>query len=89
MGNANALGEHALGMLLSLMNKLNLAHQSIQQGEWLREAHRGEELEGKTVGIIGYGNMGKSFAQKLQGFDVSEVIYTTLKLKFLIHSHVK
>lgn len=81
MGNANAVGEHALGMLLSLMNKLNLAHQSIQQGEWLREAHRGEELEGKTVGIVGYGNMGKSFAQKLHGFDVSEVIYYDIETK--------
>ena len=51
LGNANAVGEHALGMLLSLMNKLRLAHQSIQAGEWLRESHRGEELEGKTVAV--------------------------------------
>lgn len=75
MGNANAVGEHALGMLLGLMNKLRLAHQSIRAGDWLRETHRGEELEGKTVGIIGYGNMGRSFAKKLKGFDVKEVIY--------------
>jgi len=81
LGNANAVGEHALGMLLSLMNKLRLAHQSIQAGEWLRESHRGEELEGKTVGIIGYGNMGKSFAKKLIGFDIKEVIYYDIVAK--------
>ena len=81
LGNANAVGEHALGMLLGLMNKLRLAHQSIQAGEWLRETHRGEELEGKTVGIIGYGNMGKSFAKKLIGFDVNEVIYFDIDTK--------
>lgn len=81
LGNANAVGEHALGMLLGLMNKLRLAHQSIQAGDWLRETHRGEELEGKTVGIIGYGNMGKSFAKKLIGFDVNEVIYYDIDTK--------
>ena len=81
MGNANAVGEHALGMLLGLMNKLRLAHQSIQAGEWLRETHRGEELEGQTVGIIGYGNMGKSLAKKLLGFDVKEVIYYDIEPK--------
>ena len=81
MGNANAVGEHALSMLLGLMNKLRLAHQSIQAGEWLRETHRGEELEGQTVGIIGYGNMGKSFAKKLLGFDVKEVIYYDIESK--------
>ncbi|MGB0366956.1 MAG: NAD(P)-dependent oxidoreductase [Flavobacteriaceae bacterium] len=81
LGNANTVGEHALGMLLGLMNKLRLAHQSIQAGEWLRETHRGEELEGKTVGIIGYGNMGKSFAKKLLGFDVKEIIYYDIETK--------
>ena len=78
MGNANAVGEHALGMLLGLMNKLRQAHLSIQAGEWLREFHRGEELEGKTIGIIGYGNMGKSFAKKLHGFEVKKVIFHDL-----------
>jgi len=77
-GNSNAVGEHALGMLLSLFNKLHRGDQSIRDGNWLREHHRGLELEGKIVGIIGYGTMGKSFAKKLQGFDVQEVIYHDL-----------
>ena len=78
-GNRNAVGEHALGMLLGVMNKLRIAHQSIAAGSWLREEHRGWELEGKTVGIIGYGNTGKSFAKKLQGFnDVKVLCYDIL-----------
>ncbi|WP_414655412.1 2-hydroxyacid dehydrogenase [Flavobacterium sp.] len=73
-GNRNAVGEHAIGMLLSLLNKLNRADRLVREGKWIREGNRGYELEGKTVGIIGYGNMGKSFAKKLRGFDV-EVIF--------------
>lgn len=74
-GNRNAVGEHALGMLLSLFNKLNKADQEVRTGKWQREANRGIELDGKTVGLIGYGNMGKSFAKKLRGFEVEVLCY--------------
>jgi D-3-phosphoglycerate dehydrogenase len=74
-GNRNAVGEHCLGMLLSLLNKLNKADKEVRNGQWLREENRGVELDGKTVGLIGYGNMGKSFAKKLRGFDVKVLCY--------------
>ena len=74
-GNRNAVGEHALGMLLSLYNKIKQADTQIREGKWLREENRGLELDGKIVGLIGYGNMGKSFAKKLRGFDVEVLCY--------------
>lgn len=74
-GNRNAVGEQSLGMLLSLLNKLNKADQEVRSGQWLREDNRGVELDGKTVGLIGYGNMGKAFAKKLQGFEVEVLCY--------------
>lgn len=77
-GNRNAVGEHTLGMLLSLFNKLNKADREVRSGKWDREGNRGLELDGKTVGIIGYGNMGKAFAKKLRGFEC-EVICCDIK----------
>jgi len=74
-GNRNAVGEHSLAMLLSLFNKLHKADAQVRQGKWLREDNRGLELDGKTVGLIGYGNMGKAFAKKLRGFEVTVLCY--------------
>tara|TARA_R110000868_G_scaffold158589_4_gene386817 strand:+ start:16268 stop:17212 length:945 start_codon:yes stop_codon:yes gene_type:complete len=74
-GNRNAVGEHTLGMILSLFNKLNKADHEVRHGKWDREGNRGLELDGKTVGIIGYGNMGKAFAKKLRGFDTEVICY--------------
>jgi len=78
-GNRNAVGEHTLSMLLSLMNNLNKANAEIKSGQWNRESNRGHELDGKTIGIIGYGNMGKAFAKKLRGFEVDVLCYDILE----------
>jgi D-3-phosphoglycerate dehydrogenase len=74
-GNSNAVGEHALGLLLNLLNNINRADRQLRQGFWRREANRGVELSGHTVGIIGYGHMGKAFAKTLRGFDCPVICY--------------
>lgn len=81
-GNMDAVGEHAVGMLLSLMNNFNRADAEVRNGLWKREANRGYELRDKTVGIIGYGFMGGSFARKLSGFGVKVIAYDKYKTGF-------
>ena len=81
-GNMDAVGEHATGLLLSLMNNFRSADQQVRNGIWDREGNRGYELKGKTVGIIGYGYMGKSFAKKLSGFEANVIAYDKYKTGF-------
>ncbi|MFQ5445552.1 MAG: NAD(P)-dependent oxidoreductase [Saprospiraceae bacterium] len=81
-GSRDTVGEHALGLLLSLMNHLSRADWQVKQGKWLREPNRGVELMGKTVGILGYGNMGSAFAQRLKGFGVEVMAYDKYKTKY-------
>lgn len=78
-GNANAVGEHALALLLALYNRITLANNELKLGIFNRECNRGEELDGKTVGIIGFGHTGAAFAKKLSGFDVRILAYDPYK----------
>ncbi len=78
-GNRDAVGEHALGMLLSIMNHMNRADRQVRNGVWIREGNRGTEIKGKTMGIIGYGNMGSAFAQRLKGFETEVISYDKYK----------
>lgn len=78
-GNRDAVAEHALGMLLALFNKLIIADSQVRNSLWLREENRGLEIKGKTIGIIGYGNMGQAFAKRLQGFDARVIAYDKYK----------
>jgi len=74
-GNSNAVAEHALGMLLALNKKINTSNEEIKRGLWLRDENRGTELEGKTIGIIGFGHTGRALARKLQAFDMHIIVY--------------
>ncbi|MFZ4572137.1 MAG: NAD(P)-dependent oxidoreductase [Bacteroidales bacterium] len=78
-GNRDAVGEHTLGMLLALLNHICRANNEVRQGRWIREGNRGVEIKGKTIGIIGYGNMGGAFAQRLKGFDAKVIAYDKYK----------
>jgi D-3-phosphoglycerate dehydrogenase len=81
-GNADAVGEHALGMLLSLLNNILRSDREVRIGKWLREANRGAEIKGKTIGILGYGNTGMAFAKKLSGFGARVIAYDKYKRNF-------
>jgi len=81
-GNRDAVGEHAVAMLLNLFNNISRADSELRNGKWIREGNRGFELKGKTVGIIGYGNMGSSFAQCLLGFGCAILVYDKYKKNF-------
>ncbi len=81
-GNRDAVGEQALGMILTLFNNILKADSEVREGKWIREGNRGLEIKGKTIGIIGYGNMGSAFAQRLKGFEANVIAYDKYKFNY-------
>lgn len=81
-GNRDSVGEHALGMILTLVHKINRANLEVKSGIWDRTTNIGTELQGKTIGILGYGNMGSAFAQRLKGFDCNVIAYDKYKFNY-------
>ena len=81
-GNRQAVAEHALAMILGLINNINQANQEVKKGQWNRESNRGTEISGKKIGIIGFGNNGNAFANLLKGFDVTILAYDKYKTEY-------
>ncbi|MCK4664425.1 MAG: hypothetical protein KAT68_16260 [Bacteroidales bacterium] len=81
-GNRDAVGEHTVSLLLSLFNKICLSNCQVKSGQWKRETNRGIEIKNKTIGIIGYGNMGSAFAQRLRGFEANVIAYDKYKTNY-------
>jgi len=81
-GNKDSVGEHTLGMLLTLFHKINIANNEVKNGIWDRQSNIGTEIQGKTIGILGYGNMGSAFAKRLKGFDAKVIAYDKYKTNF-------